>query len=334
MSKISILRGDDRARIKELIARAKAGLGDESMADLNTATLDGESCKQDELASAIMAIPFLTERRLVILERARAFLNRQKKEERPKVLALLEEMPESTLLLFIIEDEPLRRRGERGWENLRQYSWLLDWLKEHPDQATLIECSLPADDEMPAWIIKEAKAQQGAITPPAARLLATYVGNNTLRAGHELDKLLTYAGPSRPVSPEDVALLTAQDKEGKIFDFTDSLGERNPTKAMSEFRLLAQESEIVELAAMIQRQFRLLIQAREILDEGGKPAEIEKELRVLNFVAQKLANQARRFTMDQLLGIFQRLLSIDEGMKTGGMPGDLAYELLIAQLTA
>ena len=131
-----------------------------------------------------------------------------------------------------------------------------------------------------------------------------------------------------------MALLTAQDKEGKIFDLPMSLGGNNPTKAMSEFRLLAQESEIVELAAMIQRQFRLLIQAREILDEGGKPAEIEKELRVLNFVAQKLANQARRFTMDQLLGIFQRLLSIDEGMKTGGMPGDLAYELLIAQLTA
>ncbi len=334
MPKISLLRGNDRSRFKELIAQTKAGLGDESMADLNTTLLDGDSCKQDELANAIMVIPFLTEKRLVVMEQARAFLNRQKKDERPKLLTLLEEMPASTLLLLIIEDEPVRRRGERGWENLRQYDWLLAWQKEHADSAALVECVLPSDDEMPAWIIRQAKAQQGAITPPAARLLASYVGNNTLRAGHELDKLLTYAGSSRPVSPEDVILLTAQEKEGKIFDFTDALGERNGTKAMQEFRLLAQESEIVELAAMIQRQFRLLIMAREVLDEGGKQADIEKELRVLGFIAQKLARQARRFTMQQLLSIYRQLLAIDEGMKTGGMPGDVAYELLIAQLTA
>ena len=35
----------------------------------------------------------------------------------------------------------------------------------------------------------------------------------------------------------------------------------------------------------------------------------------------------------QLLDIFSRLLIIDEGIKTGGMPGQTAYELLIADLT-
>ena len=101
--KISILRGMT-CPDQELIARAKAGLGDESMADLNTATLDGEAASRTSWP-AIMAIPFLTERRLVILERA-GIPQPPKEEERPKVLALLEEMPESTLLLFIIEDEP------------------------------------------------------------------------------------------------------------------------------------------------------------------------------------------------------------------------------------
>ncbi len=38
--------------------------------------------------------------------------------------------------------------------------------------------------------------------------------------------------------------------------------------------------------------------------------------------------------MQQLLSIYRQLLAIDEGMKTGGMPGDVAYEPLIAQLTA
>ena len=89
----------------------------------------------------------------------------------------------------------------------------------------------------------------------------------------------------------------------------------------------------MELSGMIHRQFRLLIQAREIIDEGGSVQQIEKELKMLNFIARKLYTQAQRFNLRQLLEIYSRLLDIDEGIKTGGMPGQTAYELLIADLT-
>ena len=38
--------------------------------------------------------------------------------------------------------------------------------------------------------------------------------------------------------------------------------------------------------------------------------------------------------MRQLLDIYDRLLKIDLDMKSGGTPGDVAYELLIADLTS
>ena len=128
-------------------------------------------------------------------------------------------------------------------------------------------------------------------------------------------------------------LLTAQEQEGDIFAFTDALGERDSAKAMDQFQRLTDRADVVELAPMIHRQFRLLIQAREIMDEGGRAAQIEKELGVLSFIAQKLEKQARLFKLPQLLAIYQRLLKIDEDMKTGGMPGDVAFELFIADLT-
>jgi DNA polymerase-3 subunit delta len=102
---------------------------------------------------------------------------------------------------------------------------------------------------------------------------------------------------------------------------------------MQEFQLLIEKSDVMELSGMIHRQFRLLIQAREIIDEGGSVQQIEQELKVLNFVARKLYTQAQRFSLRQLLEIFSRLLNIDEGIKTGGLPGQTAYELLIADLT-
>jgi len=84
---------------------------------------------------------------------------------------------------------------------------------------------------------------------------------------------------------------------------------------------------------MIYRQFRLLVQAREILDEGGDSRQIQQELHVLPFIADKLTSQAQRFSMAQLLAIYTRLLAIDEAIKTGGMPGDIAFDLFIAELT-
>ena len=328
-----LLQGDDSIRVKELLAGYVAALGDESMAQLNTTRLNGEGLSLEALAADAGTMPFLAERRLIIVENARPWLGKFKKEEQEKVLALFEGLPETTLLVLQVEDGLVRKGRERFWEHQKSYEWLLKWVEAHKALARVEICTLPDESEMGAWILRQAKARQGAFRPDAARLLAAYVGNDTRRALLEVDKLLIYAGPSRQVEPADVMLLTAQEQEGNIFEFTDALGERNGGKAMRQFRLLSDASDIVELAPMIHRQFRLLIQAREIKDEGGRAADIQKQLGVLPFIAEKLNTQANRFTMPQLVGIYQRLVDIDEAMKTGGMPGDVAFELLIADLT-
>lgn len=328
-----LLRGDDLNRFREVISGFKAGLGDPDMADLNTTILDGDSLSYENLHADAMTMPFLAPRRLVVIEKARNFLARFNKDNRTKVVELFETLPETTALVLLVEDQQTRKRGERYWEHGRSYDWTLDWVRQHSDRAILVDCSLPDVEEMPAWILRKAKERGGGFRPDAAHLLASYVGNDTLRAQQEIDKLLAYAGKSGVVGPEDVTLLTAQNQEGNIFTLTDALGERNGPRAMQQFLLLTANSDLMEITGMIHRQFRLLIQAREILDEGGQVPVIEMELNVPNFVARKLIDQARRFNMRQLLDIYTRLLKIDEDMKSGGMPGDVAFELLIADLT-
>ncbi|HPR35396.1 MAG TPA: hypothetical protein PKY64_06950, partial [Anaerolineaceae bacterium] len=71
-----LLRGDDSTRIKEVIAGFQAGLGDPSMADLNTTRRDGESLSFEALQADALTMPFLADRRLIIVENARAFLTK------------------------------------------------------------------------------------------------------------------------------------------------------------------------------------------------------------------------------------------------------------------
>lgn len=328
-----LLRGDDSARIKEILAGFQEGLGDPSTADLNTTHHEGDSLSFETLQADALTMPFLADRRLIIVENARAFLSKIAKDRLEKCLELFGSLPETTALVMVVEDQQAKKPGERYWEHGKAYAWLTDWMRGHNDIALLIDCALPDDEDMPSWILRKAKELDGGFKPDAARLLASYVGNNTLRAQNEIEKLITYVGKRQVVEEEDVRLLTSQDQEGDIFAFTDALGERNGKAAMKQFLLLLEDNELLELTGMIHRQFRLLIQAREILDAGGKAQDIERELQVLGFVARKLSDQARRFSLAQLLEIYDRLLKIDQDMKTGGTPGDVAYELLIADLT-
>ena len=328
-----LLRGDDSTRIKEVIAGLQAGLGDTSMADLNTTRHDGESLSFETLQADALTMPFLADRRLIIVENARTFLAKMAKDRTQTCLDLFGNLPETTALVMVVEDQQAKKRGERYWEHGKAYAWLTDWMREHNDQSLLIDCALPDEEDMPSWILRKAKELGGGFKPDAARLLASYVGNNTLRAQNEVLKLITYVGDRQVVEEADVSLLTAQEQEGNIFTFTDALGERNSKAAMQQFMLLMEDNDLHELTGMIHRQFRLLIQAREILDGGGKSQDIEQELGVLGFVARKLSDQARRFSIRQLLEIYDRLLRIDLDMKSGGTPGDVAYELLIADLT-
>lgn len=330
-SKLIVLRGNDPVAIKDALLGLKKGLGATAFSDLNISTRDDNNLNFADLQSLALAIPFLSDRRLVIIERARSLLS--KSELCTKFEDLFLELPESTTLVFVIEDSCSKKRGALVWENEKSYSWLTRFVLEHGSIARLINCVLPEEEDMPAWILRKAKLMEGNLRPDGARLLASYVGNDTLRAEQELDKLISYVGVQGIIGPNEVLLLTAREQEGNVFAFTDALGERNRSKAMQQFLLLTENNDVFEISGMIYRQFRLLIRTREVLDRAGREADVEQKLQLPSFVARKLYDQAQRFNMSQLIKIYQRLLEIDEGMKSGGMAGNIAYTILIAELT-
>ncbi|MEJ5203619.1 MAG: hypothetical protein WHV66_15465, partial [Anaerolineales bacterium] len=94
---------------------------------------------------------------------------------------------------------------------------------------------------------------------------------------------------------------------------------------------LLEDEDGFRVFGMIARQFRLLLLAREILDEGGNQEMIQQELGLHPYTAQKLTLQAKRFTIAQLEAIYRRLLALDEAIKTGQMPIELALEMFVVE---
>lgn len=325
---VYLLYGDDSHAMEAFVREMIARMGDPGMAELNTTRLDGKTASDEELRTAVGSVPFLCDRRLVILSHPLA--RTQAAEAQKRFIALLEEAPESTALVLLVEDQPERKRG---WDVMTEKHWLRRWAEQAGRRVLVRVCALPSPSDMPGWIQKEVRKQGGSFSPEAARALAAAVETNTELAVQEIIKLLTYAD-GRTVEAEDVDLLCAPVGQGNIFDLVDAAAEGRTAEALRALHTLLEFQDAAMVFGMLTRQYRLLIQAREILDEGGGPAHIAEALRQKEFVANKLARQAQRFSMGDLSAIYHRLLQIDEESKSG--QGDLmtGLDIFVAGLAA
>jgi DNA polymerase III subunit delta len=318
---IYILHGDDRLAIQRFEGELLRRMGDPSMAELNTSRLDGRHASLDDVRSAAYAMPFLAERRLVILTSPLSLAGPAAAQKR--FIELLEGVPESTALVLVIHDEL-----ERGkWLVLGKHAWFGRWAEEHKPRFFWQACARPAQSAMPDWLRKQAKKMGGELSPEAAVALAGQIGSDTLLAGQELEKLLTYTNRARPVSAADVELLVSPGGQVGVFEVIDLIAAGTPAPALRLLATLLDQSSPSEVFALAIRQFRILIQVREVLDEPGGPGRVYTELPGTAFL-NKYIQQAARFTLPALEATYHRLLEMDAAMKSSQLTPELALELL------
>lgn len=325
---IILLHGDDGFAIRRASEEILAPLGDPAMVDLNLTRLDAPM--PDDIYAAAAAMPFLAERRVVIVTHPLSRLSAETSRERFR--AVLDDLPETALVVLVLEDEI-----ERGdWLRLpeKKSNWLRKWMNTAGERLEYRLCRLPAAREMPGWILRETRTLGGQITPQAAAALAQHVGSDTGAAIREIEKLLIYVSFARVIEADDVELLSAQSGQANMFDMVDAIANGNLRLALNLLHRLLEDEEENNLFGMIVRQFRLLIQAREVMDEYRRAdaERIAQELRIHPYVASKLADQAGRFQMARLKAIYHRLLDIDAAFKTSQTPMAVALDTFVAEL--
>jgi DNA polymerase III subunit delta len=324
---VYLLHGEDEFAITRFVAELEAKLGDASLVALNTTRLDGRTANLDELPSVTSAMPFLAKRRIVILSNPTARLSGLPAQQ--KFVAILEKVPPSTALV-LIEYHLLTEERERKKGNIH---WLETWANQAGDMVFMRAFPLPKGEKLVRQIQDQAKAAGGQINSQAAALLASLVGEDPRLADQEVHKLLAYVNYSRTIQPDDVEALTADVWQGDIFILVDALGNQDGRKAQAMLHRLLETQDAPSIFSMVVRQFRLLLQARELLDNGKRADDVRIELKIHKFVAEKVTSQARHFTLPVLERVYHRLLEMDEAIKTSQVEGDLALDTLVADFT-
>ena len=324
-----LLHGEDEFSRAETLARLKEKMGEPALAELNTTILEGRKTTLAELKHVCNAVPFLAERRLVIVHGLLRWLEAgesggkrpaAKEEYLSGLLEYLPHLPESTRLIFV-EDKTIKP-GHPLYK-LAQAEGA--YIKEFP---------LLKGKKLAGWVQRRVKSKGGEITPAALKTLVTFVGNDLRLLNQEIEKLLTYVDRARPIEEEDVRLLVSYTQEANVFEMVDAIGQRNSEQALRLLhKLLEDGAAPLALLGMITRQFRIMMQIKELQGEGLARSEIGQRLQLHPFVVQKGARQARNFTMEQLERAYDRLLETDWAIKTGRLEPVLALDILLIRLS-
>lgn len=104
-------------------------------------------------------------------------------------------------------------------------------------------CAPLSGGRLETWLTTRARAVGATLTPEAARLLVEAQGDNRRLLAGEIDKLSVYVGQGGQIRAEDVRLLTPVARQAVIFDLTDALARRDRARALNLLHELLADGE-------------------------------------------------------------------------------------------
>ena len=327
-----VLHGQDDFSLGQWLTELKRNLGDQAMLATNTTTLDGQQMTIDELRNVCESAPFLAEKRLVIvrglLERfdPRRRTSRRRKtsratEQQDGYHALSDYMmkiPESTVLVLV--------DGDIKTNNNPLYRVL-------SSRAKVKSFPLLKTTELRKWVEKRVAEEGGSISTQAVTLLLRLVGSNLWVMAGEIDKLLLFAA-GRRIEEEDVQAAVSYTQQDSVFTMVDAIiGFRARLAEKLLQQLLQRGASPAYLLVMLSRQIRLVVRAKELTNQRESETEIRNKLGLTSeYAVRKTVEQANQYSLPRLKRVYHRLLEADLSIKTGKYDGELALDILIAEL--
>ena len=262
----------------------------------------------------LQTIPFLTERRVVVVKNADDFVSKNRE--------LLEgyfdnPSPTGTLILTV-----------KSWPGNTKLA------KKLSKVGKLIIIAEPKAFELPRRLIQyAADAHDKKLAPEAAELLVELTGETLGLLYSEIDKLALFAGTEKHIKAHHVESLTGHNRMFNAFAVIDAVTAGNAVDAVTRLRNMFARDKSAEFTVVgaFAFQLRRMFNAKVLLEKGLGPAAVASKLRIWGNKNAFFA-QLRKMGLKQIGSTLERLAEIDYEIKTGRTKARVAIERLVLKL--
>lgn len=306
--------GEEAFLIQEAVELIIKKVVDPGASDFNFNSLYCRDTPGSEIVNLCQALPFMSEKRLVIAKDVDAL----KSADLEELLVYLQDPSPSTCLVMISNEGRYEKKTVISAVEAR---------------GAVTRFFPLLDREILSWIENWARARGFSIQREAAQYLWQVTGNDLQKIGSELEKIAISAKDRKTIGFEDVKAVAGDFREYTSFDFAAAIGAKNRETALLILSRLMQEGEApLALLGSLAWNFRRLLKAKTMQASGAGYDEIKKKLGVIFHQSASFQDQMRRFTGDELKKAFEVMLHADKALKSSGLPGRLVLERMILEL--
>ena len=275
---------------------------------------EGRNIDVKELIDLCETMPFFADRRVVLLEDTGFFKNKC-----DELADYMKELPDYLCLIFV-ENEVDKRN--RMYKAVKAAGRIGEFVQQ--DEKTLMR-----------WAAGLLKKEGKMITQRDMELLLTMTGVDMGNLRMELEKIISYTGDRDVVTGEDIQQVCTTQTQNKIFDMVRAVTEKNQKRALDlYYELLALKEPPMRILYLLTRQFKLLLEVKDLVGKRYDKSSIAKTVGLHPFVAGKYMQQCRTFEKKELRNILEEAVDTEEMVKTGRLNDVMSVELFIVKYSA
>lgn len=294
------LKKQYKDKLKEAIT-----LGD----TMNYGYFEGKGIDVNSLIEMSETMPFFADYRLVVVENSGFF-----KGANERMAEYVEKIPESTVMVFV--ESEVDKRGK-----------LYKRVKEKGHEC---EMTVQTPAVLEKWILGILGREGKRITKEAIDYFLSISGSDMTNIYGELEKLICYCMDKEAIDVADIKEITTEQISAKIFDMIDALGYKNQKRTLDiYYDLINTKEPPMRILFMLTRQFNIMLQVKELKEQGMGQKDIASRLSMQPFIVGKAMKQTGNFKGSTLRAAIHEAVDMEKNIKSGNMDEKMGVEMLL-----
>ena len=299
-----------KKQYKDKLTKAMLPEGD----TVTYAYYEGKGTNPAELIDLAETMPFFADRRLIVVENSGFFKNAT-----PELADYIKNMPETACFLFV--ESEVDKRGKM--------------YKSVKDKGRAVEMGRQDEKTLLYWLAGMVKKEGKQIKESTARYLVAKTGTDMENLEKEMEKLFSYTLGQTEITVQDVDEICTTQITNKIFDMVEAVATKQQKRALHYYYdLLALKEPPMRILYLLSRQFKLLMEVKDLSGRGYEKSQIAKTAGLHPFVAGKYIKQCHSFSKEELRSIIEDAANMEEMVKTGRLNDRMSVELFIVKYSS
>lgn len=303
-----------------------------SLESLNYVILEGEEIELDNIIDACETLPFMSEKKLVVIKDLPQLVEGGNKSAGLKegdikfLSQYITELDSYVCLIFTV----------KGGEAVKTNS-LYKAIKKAGD---IVEFNKLRGSDLNSWVEQKFNSYNKRISKANVNYFiqqSYYFDSNMNKTlydlENEINKICNYRTGNKEIIKEDIDNILSKSLEMNIFNLLASVSSKNGEEALRKFNeIYLSNQPVLFVLHMIIRQLRNMLNYKILKEKGYSSNDINKKMSMSQYEFQKISIQSKNFTVAQLEKAMFYCLDTDNRLKTSSIDERLAMEMLITNL--